>query len=152
MIKLTISYFIIMFVNFSEKASPLNNISARSLLNTVVNFHNDPARMHDIEYTINLHTVLSSLLVSLPSLFCSLLILVILLILYSLPRLIGQMYVLFCEEAKLSIKSLKAYCTQMQTVNVTHAILILQGASTPSAKQVRSCMSCLQIPAWMIVC
>jgi len=46
-----------------------------------------------------------------------------------------QMYVFFPEDPKIGIKTIKAICQQMQEVNVTRAIIIVQHGMTPSAKQ-----------------
>ncbi|KAI6241455.1 RPB5-like protein [Aphelenchoides fujianensis] len=46
-----------------------------------------------------------------------------------------QMFVFFPEEVKIGIKTIKAYCQQMQEQNVTRAIIVVQGGLTPSAKQ-----------------
>ncbi|KAI6178178.1 RPB5-like protein [Aphelenchoides besseyi] len=45
-----------------------------------------------------------------------------------------QMFVFFPEEVKIGIKTIKAYCQQMQEQNVTRAIIVVQGGMTPSAK------------------
>ncbi|CAD5216341.1 unnamed protein product [Bursaphelenchus xylophilus] len=46
-----------------------------------------------------------------------------------------QMYVFFPEDPKIGIKTIKAFCQQMQEQNITRAIIVVQGGMTPSSKQ-----------------
>lgn len=46
------------------------------------------------------------------------------------------MFVFFPEEAKIGIKTIKAYCQRMQEQNISRAIIVVQQGMTPSAKQV----------------
>ncbi|KAL8584629.1 DNA-directed RNA polymerases I, II, and III subunit RPABC1 [Nucella lapillus] len=46
-----------------------------------------------------------------------------------------QMFVFFPDEPKVGIKTIKAYCQQMQQDNVMRAIIVVQSGMTPSAKQ-----------------
>lgn len=48
---------------------------------------------------------------------------------------LDQMYVFFPEEPKIGIKTIKAFCQQMQEQNITRALIIVQGGMTPSSKQ-----------------
>ncbi|XP_076462747.1 DNA-directed RNA polymerases I, II, and III subunit RPABC1-like [Babylonia areolata] len=46
-----------------------------------------------------------------------------------------QMFVFFPDEPKVGIKTIKAYCQQMQQDNIMRAIIVVQTGMTPSAKQ-----------------
>ena len=45
------------------------------------------------------------------------------------------MFVFFPDEPKVGIKTIKAYCQQMQQDNIMRAIIVVQTGMTPSAKQ-----------------
>ena len=47
------------------------------------------------------------------------------------------MFVFFPDEPKVGIKTIKAYCQQMQQDNIMRAIIVVQTGMTPSAKQVQ---------------
>ena len=53
------------------------------------------------------------------------------------PIFPDQMFVFFPDDPKVGIKTIKAYCQQMQQDNINRAIIIVQTGMTPSAKQVR---------------
>jgi len=46
-----------------------------------------------------------------------------------------QMFVFFPEEAKVGIRTIRAYCKRMQEENITRAIIVVQNGMSPSAKQ-----------------
>ena len=46
-----------------------------------------------------------------------------------------QMFVFFPDDAKIGIKTIRAYCKRMQEENITRAIIVVQAGMTPSAKQ-----------------
>ena len=46
-----------------------------------------------------------------------------------------QMFVFFPDDAKIGIKTIRAYCKRMQEENITRAIIVVQSGMTPSAKQ-----------------
>ncbi|XP_076462748.1 DNA-directed RNA polymerases I, II, and III subunit RPABC1 [Babylonia areolata] len=46
-----------------------------------------------------------------------------------------QMFVFFPDEPKVGIKTIKAYCQQMQQDNIMKAVIVVQTGMTPSAKQ-----------------
>lgn len=48
--------------------------------------------------------------------------------------------VLFPEEPKVGIKTIKVYCQRMQEENITRALIVVQQGMTPSAKQVGLCV------------
>lgn len=50
------------------------------------------------------------------------------------------MFVFFPDEPKVGIKTIKAYCQQMQQDNIMRAIIVVQTGMTPSAKQVVACV------------
>ncbi|KAK7100525.1 DNA-directed RNA polymerases I, II, and III subunit RPABC1 [Littorina saxatilis] len=46
-----------------------------------------------------------------------------------------QMFVFFPDDPKVGIKTIKAYCQQMQQDNIMRACIVVQTGMTPSAKQ-----------------
>lgn len=45
------------------------------------------------------------------------------------------MFIFFADEPKVSVQTIRAICKRMQDENVKRAILVVQQALTPSAKQ-----------------